>query len=846
MADDINKINDEINKLRRELGKNPLKAFNEKDLERAKALLSGLRAEVRELSSDLSFITDSFKDSVNELSKQNVYLASAKKQLTGISDISRKVTEYRRGETTLTEKQLKNLQQQAKSKFEILKSDLLSGKLSKKQSEEIQNALESQELFNEALEKTIKYQKEVNKEIGLLGTGLKGVASLLSKAGFGDLGKSIDDAIEKTKNARLQMKLNKEQIGEINELQELQNKNYDDLTEADVERFDKLSSIYGFEKEALDKKKKSLEAQNQDLDTQTDKYKNIGNSVKDLFTTTNLVDLLIKEMVNALIKGDKATGELAKSFGISYNQATNLRNELSEIANLSGDVNVTTTGLQESLIALNKEFGTAAMFSGEFLTDFTKLTQQAGYSTEAASGLSRITAATGTDLSDNTSKILGQAKAFNATNKLALNEKQIVEEVAKASAATTISLGMQPDRIARAVMQAKAFGATLEQIERSSQSLLNFESSIASELEAELLTGKDINLERARMYAINNDIEGVAREISREVGSAAEFGKMNVLQQDSLAKAVGMTREELSKSLIEREALTKLSGVEGANAKEKFDNLVKQVGLEEAKKRLGDEQLANQMASQSIQDRFNKTIEKLRDIFVTIAEPILQILDPVMDLINELMPLVNLFLVPLTEGLKAAGKIISTYIKEPLDAVKNIFSGIIDIFKGDFEQGFKKIGNGIIRTLVAPITAIISGFDSLVNSSLKLLNKIPGIEIGPVNFAEGWKKMVTIEDGEISSNGGLMVSGRKGSFRLNPKDTAVFNNGTLKAGTNLLGNNSTNQNNNGVTAGMMAALEKIINRPNIIQIDGKNVATAVGNHSQHFYNSAKTQDYVVA
>ena len=100
MADDINKINDEINKLRKELGKNPLKPFNEKDLETAKALLSGLRAEVRELSSDLDYVAKSFKDSVNELSKQNIYLASAKKSLSSISDISKKVIDYRRGETS--------------------------------------------------------------------------------------------------------------------------------------------------------------------------------------------------------------------------------------------------------------------------------------------------------------------------------------------------------------------------------------------------------------------------------------------------------------------------------------------------------------------------------------------------------------------------------------------------------------------------------------------------------------------------------------------------------------------------------------------------------------------------
>jgi hypothetical protein len=195
------------------------------------------------------------------------------------------------------------------------------------------------------------------------------------------------------------------------------------------------------------------------------------------------------------------------------------------------------------------------MFSGELLTDFTQLTEVAGYTNEAAARLSKISVATGTDLSKNTAQILGTAKAFNATNKLALNEKEIVEDVAKASKATTLSLGMQPGALTKAVAQAKALGSNLEKVEAISQSLLNFESSISSELEAELLTGKDLNLERARMYALNNDIAGVAKEIAGQIGKASDFTSMNVIQQEALAKSVGMTREDLAASLIEREAL---------------------------------------------------------------------------------------------------------------------------------------------------------------------------------------------------------------------------------------------------------------------------------------------------
>ena len=170
---------------------------------------------------------------------------------------------------------------------------------------------------------------------------------------------------------------------------------------------------------------------------------------------------------------------------------------------------------------------------------------------------------------------------------------------------------MQPKELAKAVVEAKALGSNLQDVEAISQQLLQFESSIGNELEAELLTGRDLNLEIARRDALNGDIATVAKEIKNQVGSAADFTKMNVIQQEALAKSVGMTREDLAKSLMEREAMAKLSGQEGATAKEKFNNLVKEVGLEEAKKRLGDEQLANMYAGQSIQERFLKDIINL-------------------------------------------------------------------------------------------------------------------------------------------------------------------------------------------------------------------------------------------
>jgi hypothetical protein len=761
--DDIKKLNEEINKLRAELGRKPLKPFDVNELEKAKALFSGLSAEVREMGNDLDYVYKSFKDSVNELSKQDRYLSDSRKALNGIADISKKVLDYRKGETSFDEKTLQNLKKKASSRFDELQRIKDIGNLSEKNRGEVEKALKDQEFFNNALDDTIAAQKEVNKQIGLVGTGIEGISKGLSKMGFGNLSQPLTEAIQKTKDARLQMELNKNAINDINKLQEFQNKGYQNLSFSEKNLYSQLKLRYSTDKERQESEKADFKSRNIELSTQTSKYKNIGKALKDQLTKANLIDFAIQQMVDALIKADTQTGQLAKAFGTSYSEAASMRNELNTVANLSGDVNITTGALQESLIAVNKEFGTATMFSGELLKDFTNMTKVMGYTDEAAAKLSKITVATGTDLSDNTAQILGTAAAFNVTNGLALNEKEIVEGVAKASAATTVSLGMQPKRIAAAVVQAKALGLELEQVEGIAKSLLNFESSISNELEAELLTGRSLNLEQARYYALTNNVEGVAREIAKQNITAAEYTGMNSIAAEALAESLGLSREELAQSLINQEALTR-AGMADKTTQEAYAAL-KEQGLsdDQIAIKLGDEKLAQQMKSQSIQERFNASVEKLQEIFVSVAEPILQIVSPFMDLVTTILPAINMLLHPFTESLK----FISQYSKEIL-ATFTVYKGVqlgINIAKGaehaldlrrlavaNGELGLKNMIKLVENeTLAIKITAWTYGLKDMAVEKGKAAWK--AVQIGYETTLNGIKKV-----GALISKGELLQS----------------------------------------------------------------------------------------
>ena len=71
--------------------------------------------------------------------------------------------------------------------------------------------------------------------------------------------------------------------------------------------------------------------------------------------------------------------------------------------------------------------------------------------------------------------------------------------------------------------------------------------SITSAMEASMMIGRNINFDRARMLAIDNDIVGATNDIIQQLGSAEEFTRLNAIQRKKLASAIGVEVGELSR-----------------------------------------------------------------------------------------------------------------------------------------------------------------------------------------------------------------------------------------------------------------------------------------------------------
>ena len=126
------------------------------------------------------------------------------------------------------------------------------------------------------------------------------------------------------------------------------------------------------------------------------------------------------------------------------------------------------------------------------------------------------------------------------------------------------------DNIAEAAVQARQMGLSLSTTAKIAEGLLDFENSIAAEMEASVLIGKQLNFQRARELALSGDIAGATKNIVNQLGDETDFNALNLIQRQKLAQSIGVSVTELSKMVSASDKLT----LSGALAGKSFGDLL--------------------------------------------------------------------------------------------------------------------------------------------------------------------------------------------------------------------------------------------------------------------------------
>jgi len=290
--------------------------------------------------------------------------------------------------------------------------------------------------------------------------------------------------------------------------------------------------------------------------------------------------------------------KLQKGLVLSREEAYGVRQEFNNIAIASDDIAINTNRLIEANAQLGKQLGFNSRFTADMNVQFVKLTKQIGLSEEAAGGLAKLSKTTGMTLEATKNIALETSQRLSSQYGIQLDQREVLEEIGKISGQTLAMFKASPKALAEAVAQARLLGTNLETTRKQASALLDFESSIEAELQAELLTGQALNLERARSAALVGDMTTVMKELNNQNIDFNKFSNMNVIAQDKLATSLGLSSDELSNQLMKQQYMNKSR-----------EEIVA----------LGGEEVANRIEAISAQDKFNLAVEKMQDLVGSIA-----------------------------------------------------------------------------------------------------------------------------------------------------------------------------------------------------------------------------------
>lgn len=684
------------------------------------------KKEVEDLGDSFKDLRDTLKSIRQELSNQVNNLSDARKEYNSLLDIAKQFQNNEEEITKLTDKQVKDLKSKASANLRDVKSSAerlaiekgvyttasgaLRSKVKLTQTERTllkaaqdKFSIETQLLEN--IEAEDKLRDQINKKTGVTGVLLKGMSKIPI---VGELLKT-DEALEAAR----------------------------DKARETNSAFQAMGAAFG------------------------SMGKSLLTSLKDPLVMTGLIVKGFQKLVEIGFAADQQVTDLSKSMAVSKDEAEGVRDRMVEIQNSSNNVLMTTKSQVEAQLELADAFGATRGFTEKQVEDQVNLTKAMKLSAEEASGIQQLAMANGQSADDVTSAVIKQTSALAKQKGIQLDNKKVLGEVAKVSGQLRLQYQNNPALIAKAVVQSNKLGISLNDAKKAAEGLLDFEQSIENELSAELLTGKSLNLERARALALEGKSAEAAGEMLKQVGSAADFAKMNVIQQEALAKSVNMSADELANSLVYQENLNKLGDQTKQQIQERVEALKAQGKVDEANQLMasvGNEKEAQAALTRiSSQDRFNAAMEKLQATVTSLVE------GPAMVLVDRIAALAS-----------------------NAKALKLLFGGIAAIITG---ISLVKFIGGLTAALVqaGALAATTAATASAITLGVGAVAVAAGI-IAIMAALSSAKSDAKANDGFFPAAGGSgygkrTLLGPEGAIQLNNKDSVI-------AGTDLFGSKS--------------------------------------------------------
>ena len=410
-------------------------------------------------------------------------------------------------------------------------------------------------------------------------------------------------------------------------------------------------------------------------------------------------------LIGAFNQVDQEVSEIGNEFGISRKAATELRDTSIDIAGEMGMVGINSKEVVKNIGAVSEMMGGldigSQLASGnpavkQLVKDATLLTEKFGMSSDEVASMQTLSSITGKSMGE----LAGTAVKMGGG---LMTSKQALKALAGVPKEVAVAFKGIPSALAAAAQKAKLLGHDLKKVQDIGDGMLDIEQSLEKEMEARVLTGKNLQLDKARELALNGDIAGLQDELLKQAGGLGEFTKMNRIQQKSMAEAMGMSVEEMTTMLSNADKLQKmgisqkrLDEMQNMNAEQL--RKLNQDGMNDVMK--GEiEKMAKEKESAAIKERMSNIVTKLQEKLSKLLSPILEMVHGMLD------------------ATEAGGG-----FDEIIESISATVKGIIPIVKTVFS---------VMTALIKPVMSIF-GFITNIGSSTVQVKDAAGKLTGQV------------------------------------------------------------------------------------------------------------------
>lgn len=390
-------------------------------------------------------------------------------------------------------------------------------------------------------------------------------------------------------------------------------------------------------------------------------FKTAGDSLTDMTTVFPMLLTGFFKLAKMAADYQSKQFEAARDLGVSVTRGKQLRETFVEVAKANLQLGVTADQLQKSYEGVQNQLGFIVKQSQEFNLSSALIERRIGASAENMALLQFAAKKSGDTLMGTYKTLSGITKETGARVKLELSEKQILEEVGKVSATVYQNFNGNYKALTAAVVQAKALGTTLDKINATQDQFLDFETSIAKQFEAEVLTGEQLDLTRARDLALRHDTKNLMVEINKLIGDNAKWNAMDSITQRSKAEALGLSRDAVAEMYMNQEKARVLGAAAGADLQTQYEILLKQGKTrKEIVDTLGQEAAASAQQA-SVSEKLAATMDAIKNTIAQAAQVLLPLVEKVANWLANMQNLKKVF--ASIVGIMAAMATYSTVMK---------------------------------------------------------------------------------------------------------------------------------------------------------------------------------------